>query len=140
MDLALFNKFLPSDQTPRISLADKILEKIAQYEAAQAGLPSPDSPSNISSLPQKVVEVYTRVGQLLSRYKSGKLPRAFKIIPSLKNWEEILFLTRPDNWTPNACYEATRMFISNLKSSQTQRYVFIKPLVKRHICRCVNLQ
>ena len=29
----------------------------------------------------------------MSRYKSGKLPKAFKIIPTLANWEEILYLT-----------------------------------------------
>ena len=37
----------------------------------------------------KVVEVYTGVGQLLSRYTVGKLPKAFKIIPNLRNWEEV---------------------------------------------------
>ena len=30
-----------------------------------------------------------QVGQYLSRYTSGKVPKAFKIIPSLKNWEEV---------------------------------------------------
>lgn len=63
-----------------------------------------------------------RVGQLLSRYKSGKLPKAFKIIPSLGNWEEILYLTGPESWTPHATYEATRMFVSNLKARQVQRF------------------
>ncbi|KAF8473150.1 Bystin-domain-containing protein [Kalaharituber pfeilii] len=120
-DLALFNKFLPQDQPQRISLADKILEKIAQHEAALVGKTTEENPT--PALPPKVVEVYTRVGQLLSRYKSGKLPKAFKIIPSLRNWEEILYLTRPDKWSPNACYEATKMFASNLKSSQTQKFM-----------------
>lgn len=63
-----------------------------------------------------------RVGQLLSRYKSGKLPKAFKIIPSLNNWEEILYITDPDNWSPHATYEATRMFVSNLKAQQAQKF------------------
>jgi essential nuclear protein 1 len=63
-----------------------------------------------------------RVGILLSRYKSGKLPKAFKIIPTLKHWEEILFLTRPDQWSPNACYEATRLFASQ-KGSQCQKFL-----------------
>ncbi|KAI5794453.1 Bystin-domain-containing protein [Peziza echinospora] len=120
-DLALFNKFLPTDQPERISLADKILEKIAQHEAALAGRPIEDNPA--PTLPPKVVEVYTKVGMLLSRYKSGKLPKVFKAIPSLRNWEEILYLTRPDTWSANACYEATKMFASNLKSSQTQKFL-----------------
>jgi len=29
------------------------------------------------------------VGQILSKYRSGKLPKAFKVIPSLTNWEEV---------------------------------------------------
>ena len=36
------------------------------------------------------------VGDILSKYRSGKLPKAFKIIPSLQNWEEVLqSLTMP---------------------------------------------
>jgi len=40
-------------------------------------------------LPPKVVEVYKSVGKIMSRYKAGKVPKAFKIIPNLKNWEEV---------------------------------------------------
>lgn len=49
---------------------------------------------------------------ILSRYKSGKLPKPFKIIPTLPQWEELLSITRPESWTPNACYEATKIFVS----------------------------
>jgi essential nuclear protein 1 len=34
----------------------------------------------------------------------------------------ILMLTSPQNWTPHATYEATRLFVSNLDSNQAQRY------------------
>src|SRR5436190_21497143 len=54
-----------------------------------------------------------RIGLLLSRYKSGKLPKPFKILPTVPHWEDILAITRPDKWTPNACYEATKIFISS---------------------------
>lgn len=53
-----------------------------------------------------------RIGLLLSRYKSGKLPKPFKVIPNLPQWEELLSITRPDSWTPNACYEAMKIFTS----------------------------
>lgn len=53
-----------------------------------------------------------RIGLLLSRYKSGKLPKPFKIIPTLPQWEELLAITRPESWTTNACYEATKIFVS----------------------------
>ena len=67
--------------------------------------------------------MYKKVGQLLSRYKSGKIPKAFKIIPSLQNWEQVLFLTKPDKWSPHAVYEATRLFVSNLKPKGCQKFL-----------------
>ena len=72
-------------------------------------------------LSQKVVDVYTAIGVLLKRYRSGKLPRAFKIIPSLANWEEILVLTSPQTWTPNAHFAATKIFASNFNVRMAQR-------------------
>ena len=39
-------------------------------------------------LDPKVMEVYTAVGKILSRYSAGKIPKAFKVVPTLKNWEE----------------------------------------------------
>lgn len=45
-----------SDQ--RISLADKILEKIAEHEARLAGHPIDDEQT--STLPPKIIEVYTK--------------------------------------------------------------------------------
>ncbi|KAF3927533.1 Bystin [Arthrobotrys entomopaga] len=128
-DEELFNRFLPfTSERPTISLADKILEKIAQHESSlqakgsrSAGIDFEDE--DRVELPPKVIEVYAKIGVLLSRYTSGKLPKPFKIIPSLRNWEEILFLTRPDEWSPHACYEATKMFASNLNAAQTQRFL-----------------
>lgn len=70
---------------------------------------------------EKVVDVYSKVGLLLSRYKSGKLPKAFKIIPQLHNWPDILYLTQPDNWTPHATYQATRIFASNMSPKMAKK-------------------
>lgn len=67
-------------------------------------------------------QVYTDIGKLLTHYTSGKLPKAFKVIPSLHNWEEVLYLTRPDLWTPQAMYAATRIFASNLNPKMAQRF------------------
>lgn len=36
-----------------------------------------------------MIEVYAEIGKYLSKFKSGKLPKAFKIIPRLSNWEEV---------------------------------------------------
>jgi len=39
---------------------------------------------------------------ILSRYKSGPLPKPFKVLPQVPNWEAIIQYTEPQNWTPNA--------------------------------------
>lgn len=57
--------------------------------------------------------LWDRIGLLLSRYKSGKLPKPFKVIPTLPRWEQLLSITRPESWTPNACFEATKIFVSH---------------------------
>ncbi|ORZ33750.1 Bystin [Catenaria anguillulae PL171] len=83
----------------------------------------------------KIIQVYTKVGKLLSRYKSGKLPKAFKLIPSMPQWEDILYLTRPDTWTPHATFEATKIFVSNLSPQMAQRFmnVFLLEKVREEI-------
>ncbi|KAI0244103.1 snoRNA-binding rRNA-processing protein [Massospora cicadina] len=124
-DRLALNKLLPEAPGDRINLADLILKKIEQKTAAEAKIVQSETAEKRpapSGIPPKVIEVYSKVGLLLSRYKSGKLPKAFKFIPSLPKWEEILYLTHPENWTPHAYYEATRIFVSNLKENQTQRF------------------
>ncbi|KAL7454823.1 hypothetical protein ACHAWC_009578 [Mediolabrus comicus] len=110
----------------RRNLADIIMAKIEEKEAV-----SNDNGGDYDNgeegmmgveLPPKVVQVYTDIGKLLTHYTSGKLPKAFKVIPSLHNWEEVLYLTRPDLWTPQAMYAATRIFASNLNPKMAQRF------------------
>ncbi|CAI2170552.1 17907_t:CDS:2 [Funneliformis geosporum] len=119
-DQVILEKFLPNAPKERKTLADLIMEKIESRNIAKDD--DTTSASQSPAISPKVVEVYTKVGTLLSRYKSGKLPKAFKIIPSLSNWEDILCLTHPENWTPHATFQATRIFVSNLKAKQTQRF------------------
>lgn len=66
--------------------------------------------------------MFNSVGQLLSRYKSGPLPKAFKILPSLQQWPILLSITNPESWTPHALLAATRIFASNLDPKQSQRF------------------
>ena len=67
--------------------------------------------------------IRNRVGKLLSGYKSGPLPKMFKVIPQLPAWSRVLALTRPENWSPHACRAATRIFISNMKPPQAQLFL-----------------
>jgi essential nuclear protein 1 len=95
----------------------------------------PAAAPTLTGLDPKVVEVYRGVGKVLSRYTTGKVPKAFKVIPNLRNWEEILFLTEPDMWTPHAVYQATRMFVSNLNARMAQRFLalVLLPAVRHDI-------
>lgn len=65
----------------------------------------------------------SRVGVILSRYKSGPLPKPFKIIPSLPAWARMLALTHPENWSPQACHAATRIFVSQMKPPQARVFL-----------------
>lgn len=120
-----------------MSLSEMIMSKIATAQAgnhATLGLfilldaerVKQDKAAHLPpGMNPKVVEVYTKVGMLLSRYKSGPLPKTFKIIPTLRDWEEVLYITNPAEWTPQAVYQATRIFTSNLKAKMAQRFFSI---------------
>ena len=126
---AVVSRFLRAGQAETRTLADIILEKLNGGgggggdgdDEALEGMAPYDGPE-ASSLPPKVVEVYTAVGALLGHYKSGKVPKALKMLPHLRNWEDILWITRPDNWSPGATFVCTRIFASNLNQRMSQRF------------------
>lgn len=100
------------------NLADLILQRIAEKEALEAsrGITTEEEPfeppEGAVEIPVKVVETFTKVGQLLTRYKSGPLPKPFKVLPTLPQWPELLDITRPERWTPHAVCRAAKIFIS----------------------------
>lgn len=150
-DLDTFNRFMPSafdasnltldgpadeaippppNADGSRNLADIILAKIAQHEAQEAratGGPlaagGDEEPAEVE-LPPKVVETYTIMAGLLARYRSGKLPKAFKILPTLPlpTLLAILPITQPDKWSPNAIFQATRLFVAS-KSQISQGFL-----------------
>ena len=122
---------------PQQTLADVIMAKIHEKEASAAaartdagmdvaggsgGGGRDDDDEVVPDLPPKVLEVYQGVGKLLATYRSGKLPKAFKIVPRLANWEEVLYATDPDGWSPAATCAATKLFASNLNQKMAQRF------------------
>lgn len=140
-DLETYNKFLGAEEDPLSAhgffggetqdleatgnsrnLADIILSKIAAYEGGQSSAQGAGPVEEDYELPPKVVEVYTTIGMIMSRYRSGKLPKPLKILPTIPHWEDILMVTNPSEWTPNAVLEATRIFISG-KPLVAQRFV-----------------
>ncbi|KAG1498034.1 hypothetical protein G6F46_006150 [Rhizopus delemar] len=116
--------------TPLIELVQAL--ELKKCEMLQNGIE--DVPILASN--PKVAEMYKRLGAFLSKYKSGKLPRAFKIIPMLKNWDEIILLTDPQSWTPQAMYEASKLFVT-FHTTHLQnfiRYVLL-PYARKRIAK-----
>ena len=119
------------------TLSDIIMEKIQEKErgVSNGGSLEAMQAQHASSMDPKVVKVYAGVSKVLENHRSGQLPKAFKIIPTLRNWEDILFLTEPGKWTPAAMFAATRLFCSNLPERQAQRFLnlVLLPCVEHNI-------
>lgn len=101
------------------NLADLILQRIAEKEARDAATAQDKpmvfgggAPEDAVEIPAKAMDTFEKVGQILSRYKSGPLPKPFKVLPTLPQWPELLAITKPETWTPHAIYRATKIFIS----------------------------
>ena len=128
-DEAELARFLNPERQERKTIADMIMEELARKEAGMGGIGADMDGDAMGAhetqLDPKVIHVYTELGKLLQRYKSGPLPKAFKIVPSLVDWEEIVFLMNPDDWSPVAVYAATRLFASNLNPAMAQRFYML---------------
>ncbi|NWU84216.1 BYST protein, partial [Onychorhynchus coronatus] len=114
--------FMNKNPPLRRTLADIIMEKLTEKKTEVETVLSELSGCPMPQLDPRVLEVYRGVREVLSKYRSGKLPKAFKIIPALSNWEQILYITEPEAWTAAAMYQATRIFSSNLKERMAQRF------------------
>ena len=113
------------DGAPRKTLAEIISEKISEKRTeidTQFSESSFAGTETKAELDPAVIEMYEGVGKVLERYRSGKIPKAFKVIAQFRNWEELLVLTRPDKWTAAAMYKATKIFTANLKEKMAQRF------------------
>lgn len=124
-DAGLFNKYFQSNggENGTFNLADKIMAKIQERENQQQREADGDKPEDAVLLPPKVIAAYEKIGLILTTYTHGKLPKLFKVLPSLRNWEDVLYVTNPSAWTPHAVYEATKLFVSNLQANQAQKFV-----------------
>ncbi|GLB33428.1 putative bystin [Lyophyllum shimeji] len=129
-DMDTLDALLPANAGERRTLADIIFAKIQESESGNAATiqkvqQDHERPDPALGLDPKVVEAYTKLGMFLHKYKSGPLPKVFKVIPSLPAWARMLALTSPENWSPHACRAATRIFISNMKPPQAQLFLSV---------------
>ncbi|KAF8743811.1 hypothetical protein AX14_000221 [Amanita brunnescens Koide BX004] len=136
-DLKTLDALLPPNAGERRTLADIIFSKLTSGETTNVAMiqkvnqgkfcpadsESFKNPDPALGLDPRIVESYRTVGALLRSYRSGPLPKIFKIIPSLPAWARILALTNPESWSPHACRAATKMFISNMKPAQAQLFL-----------------
>lgn len=133
-DAAMFEQYFKSSSdynslNGSYNLADKIMASIREKEMAieQISIQTNNEESVDRSegvaLPPKVIRAYTAVGSILKTWRHGKLPKLFKVLPSLNNWQDVLYVTNPEQWSPHAVYEGTKLFVSNLSSKEAQKFV-----------------
>lgn len=134
-DERVLSLFVNPARTETRTLGDIIAAKLREKESNIALVPAEVEERVGVRLGAKVTKVYGIVATTLRRYRSGKLPKAFKIIPTLENWEDVLYLTHPPNWTPQAMYQATRIFASSLNAEMAQRFfsLVLLPCVREDI-------
>lgn len=87
------------------------------------------------TIDDKTKEMYKRIGFLLQKYKNGQIPKAFKAIPMLDNWDEIIKIMRPMKWSTQAVLQATRLFVSNFGTNMSLLFfkTVLLPRVRNHI-------
>lgn len=108
--------------TKQKTLAEMIMERIAEKQTELHTQISDAGTLKIEDIDPRVKEMYEGVRDVMKRYRSGKVPKAFKIIPKLRNWEQILYLTEPHNWSAAGMYQGTRTFSSVLAQHMAQRF------------------
>ncbi|CAF1971440.1 unnamed protein product [Brassica oleracea] len=79
-----------------------------------------------------ITDYYRKLGEFMSLYTNGKMPKALNHLTRLENWESLLKLTRPESWSPNAMYKATNMFASSTKAERFYE-LFLLPRVREDI-------
>ncbi|CAH2068587.1 unnamed protein product, partial [Iphiclides podalirius] len=114
--------FMSSKPEKTRTLADIIKDKITDKHTELQTQFSDAETLKLQNIDPRIKTMYQGVRDVLQKYRSGKLPKAFKMIPHLQNWEQILYITEPTTWSAAALYQATRIFASNLKEKMAQRF------------------
>jgi len=54
---------------------------------------------------------YYNVPVMFFVFRSGKIPKAFKVIAQFRNWEQLLYMTQPDQWSAAAMYQVPYRYL-----------------------------
>lgn len=122
-------------------LAEIILEKIQEKQSEIHTQMTDVGSLKIEEIDGRVKEMYEGVRDVMKRYRSGKVPKAFKIIPKLRNWEQILYITEPHNWSAASMFQGARIFSSVLASHMAQRFynLVLLPRIRDDLCEYKKL-
>lgn len=123
------------------SLSEIIMEKIAEKQNELHTQLSDAGSLKIEEIDPRVKEMYEGVRDVMKKYRSGKVPKAFKVIPKLRNWEQILYITEPQHWSAAAMYRGTRIFSSVLSHPMAQRFynLVLLPRIRDDLCEYKRL-
>lgn len=81
--------FMNNNAAPRRTLGDVLAERLTEVKSHFT-----EEGSVINQdFPPRVEQMYKDIGEVLKKYRSGKLPKPFKFIPTLVNWEQALYIT-----------------------------------------------
>lgn len=140
-DERAFDMFKNKDAPKQKTLSEMIMEKIAQKQGELQTQLSDVGSMKIEDVDPRVKDMYEGVRDIMKRYRSGKVPKAFKVIPKLRNWEQILFITEPQQWTASAMFKGTRIFSSVLSQHMAQRFynLVLLPRIRDDLCEYKKL-
>jgi len=131
---AALEMFMPQSKKEQTTLTETIIKR---YKENQKDSASTIAPSQIISrkLPRAAIQMFKSVANICKNWTNGKLPQSFKMIPQLDDWEEILYLCKPDEWTPHIMYEAVKAFVSQGKVPICQRFfnIVLLPRIRQDI-------
>ncbi|KAK3872362.1 hypothetical protein Pcinc_022579 [Petrolisthes cinctipes] len=119
-DKKILDQFM-KEGAPQRKLADLFRDKITEKQTEIKSQVDATSVHTMDLSPE-VQDMCHQVGKVLEKYRSGPLPKMFKVIPKMRSWEELVYLTNPDKWSAAAMYQAVRIFVSNLKVPMAQRF------------------
>lgn len=146
-DERAFEMFMSSDSVVKTIVAESLKEKLTAKQTELGSRLSDQSSRRIGALQHlgekgdKMTAMLVQVREILPKYRSGALPKVFKVLPKFEAWEEILDFLQPDRWTAAAVYQATRIFISNLNDKMAQRFLnlFLLPRIRDDIAEYKKL-
>ncbi|AEA38764.1 bystin-like protein (nucleomorph) [Cryptomonas paramecium] len=82
------------------------------------GLPTKDL--NLKKI--KIFKILERTGILLKVHRSGSVPKIIKTFFSFKNFEDLIWFTRPDRWSFQGLFAVSKLFMKNLNDIKKKRF------------------